>query len=146
MVLTRGGSGRPSTPTTAKPATLESLLSPEQLEMYPVYSCRKLEWSRASAAGMASAMACRIWNFSTSWCNNVWGTPGYDYDRFTETEPCLVSQFLLLHSNALAGVVRHGCRDTMAAVLPIVDPLTGGVPDKQLPARVRSALNEARGL
>jgi hypothetical protein len=120
---------------------LESLLSPEQLEMYRIYSCFVVK-SKRRWYGLSDGM--RIWNFSTSWCNNVWGTPGYDYDRFTETESSLVSQFLLLHSNDLAWVFRNGCRDTMAAVLSYRDPWKR-VPDKQLPARVRSALNEARG-
>lgn len=135
--VTRGGSGRPS--TSIEPATLESLLSPQQYAMYQRHSCFLVK-SRRHWYGLSDGV--RIWNFHGEFCNNVWGAP-YGGEAYPTHEDRLVSQFLLLHSDDLEWVFGCGCRDYMSSILYSNDPWKA-VPAKELPMVVRRVLKEQR--
>ena len=119
------------------------MLDEKQYAMWYAHGCFLVQRKKRYWYGLSDGY--RIWNFHNGFCHNVWGTPGYDHDRFLSREANVVSQFLLLHSDDITWVWGCGCRDSMSTIINggYADPWRH-VPDKDLPPKVRTLLADIR--
>ena len=119
------------------------MLNDKQYAMWEAHGCFLVQRKKRYWYGLSDGY--RIWNFHNGMCHNVWGTPGYADERFPAREDMIVSQFLLLHSDDITWVWSNGCRDSMTTIIKggYADPWLG-VPDRELPPKVREKLKEIR--